>query len=85
MGSPVNPKAAALIFLAAVAILGFAAWIAVRRTAVQHVRRRDLRAADDTIAAIEEVTDQYADIDHVIAAQVKDLIRAHRKEQRSRP
>lgn len=80
-----NPKAAALIFLAVVAVIGFATWIAIRNTTVQRVRRRDLNRADDTIAAIEEVTDQYADIDHVIAAQVKDLIRAHRKEQRNRP
>lgn len=80
-----NPKAALLIFLAVCAAIGFLIWIAARRTSVQAVRRRDLHRAYGVIAAIEEATDRYTDIDHVLAMDVRTIIREHRKEQRNLP
>lgn len=77
-----NPKAAALIFLAVVLLVAALMWMGVRRTAVQAVRRRDLSRAYTALAAIEEEADKYDEIDSILAARVKDIIRQHRKEQR---
>lgn len=77
-----NPKVALLIFLVIAASFALVAWLTIRRTGVQAVRRRDLNRAYAALDAIETEADRYDDIDHVLAAQVKDIIRQHRKEQR---
>jgi hypothetical protein len=84
-----NPKAFLLIVLAAVAIaaalIGLGYWLVTRNAGI---RRREYAAMrterNNAWRALNNVEDQvarYADIDSVLAAQIRTVLRRHNEEK----
>jgi len=84
-----NPKAAALIIgaiiVVAIVLIGLGYWLVARNAGV---RRREYTAmrternnAWRALANVEDAAAQYADIDSVLAAQIRTIIREHNQEK----
>ena len=77
-----NPKAFALIIVVVVAVLAalfLLAYVSIRRVA--GVRKRDMKLMRETLLRIEDAADQYRDMDSVLAAEIRSIIRGTRKER----
>lgn len=78
-----NPRSLALILVAIVVVVGLVVWLVVwwlgrqagvRRTELERLRgERNLLAK--AVAAIDEKADTYRDIDSVLAADIRTIIR----------
>jgi hypothetical protein len=71
-----NPRAALLIIVAAVIVLGLLVWLAIWWIGRQAgVRRAEYKRMTQAIAQIDAKADLYRDIDSVLAADVRQIIR----------
>jgi hypothetical protein len=80
-----NPRIALLLLLAAAAVIALTVWWISRSAGV---RRKDLTAMrcerDLAVTALHKIelkADQYRDIDSVLAADVRQILRDHTKSR----